>query len=237
MGGAVGGLVNKLTGADKAAKAAKKGSRQSLAAQMAMFNKSLGLQREMWDYQKGVMAPWQEAGLRGLEGYEGLMEDPSSITSDPGYQFRFSEGQRALGSSYMGKGLGLSGAAAKAMTNYGQDYASGEYSNALNRFATLANYGSGAVAGQTGASQVYGSSMSNISSRLASGLAEGYQNQGQIGAAAAMGPYNAMMGAGQMAIGAYGAGMFGGGGGGAGSVPVGGASNVPMMGRYYNPLG
>lgn len=54
--------------------------------------------------------------------------------ADPGYQFRMSEGAKALERSAAAKGMSLSGAQLKALTSYNQNFASNEYSNAYNRY-------------------------------------------------------------------------------------------------------
>jgi hypothetical protein len=58
----------------------------------------------------------------------------ADFQKDPGYQFRMDEGEKALEASAAARGGLLSGANLKAIGRYGQDYASGEYSNAYNRF-------------------------------------------------------------------------------------------------------
>ncbi|SOY65589.1 conserved exported hypothetical protein [Cupriavidus phytorum] len=55
---------------------------------------------------------------------------------DPGYEFRLGEGQKALEASAAARGGLLSGAAAKALSQYNQNFASNEYQNAYNRFNT-----------------------------------------------------------------------------------------------------
>jgi hypothetical protein len=55
---------------------------------------------------------------------------------DPGYEFRKTEGTNALSRAYAGKGNFLSGAALKGITRFGQDYASGEYGKAFDRYQT-----------------------------------------------------------------------------------------------------
>lgn len=62
--------------------------------------------------------------------------------ADPGYAFRFSEGQKALDKSMAARGLGISGANIKGAVKFGQDMGSQEYGNAFNRFqANRANQG------------------------------------------------------------------------------------------------
>lgn len=55
---------------------------------------------------------------------------------DPGYEFRRTEGQRGVEASASARGLTLSGGTLKALDRYNQDYASGEYGNAFNRYET-----------------------------------------------------------------------------------------------------
>jgi hypothetical protein len=92
--------------------------------------------------------PYMNLGTQGANGYSNLLSDPSSITSNPGYQFQLNEGLTSLDRSAAAKGLVLSGAQQKAVTNYGQDYASTSYDKALTRYLNAANLG------QTATSQV-----------------------------------------------------------------------------------
>ena len=82
---------------------------------------------------------------------------------DPGYQFRLSEGIKALNATAASRGGLISGAALKAATNYGQQAASQEYTNAFNRYQTsraniLNPLQSLVGVGQTGANQAQASS-------------------------------------------------------------------------------
>lgn len=56
-----------------------------------------------------------------------------SALSDPGYQFRASEGQRALEQSAAARGLLNTGGTLKDLLNYGQNLASQEYQNVWDR--------------------------------------------------------------------------------------------------------
>lgn len=80
----------------------------------------------------------------------------ADFQKDPGYDFRLKEGMKGLESTAAARGGLLSGATLKAADRYNQDYASGEFSNAYNRFnndranrfarlSTLAGYGTGAT--------------------------------------------------------------------------------------------
>lgn len=58
----------------------------------------------------------------------------ADFQKDPGYQFRMDEGSRAVENTALARGGFFSGRAGKELERFGQDYASGEYSNAYNRF-------------------------------------------------------------------------------------------------------
>jgi hypothetical protein len=57
------------------------------------------------------------------------------------YQFRLGEGERALNQGWAAKGALQSGAAAKALLRYGQDYASNELGNYMNLLGGQQNMG------------------------------------------------------------------------------------------------
>lgn len=71
------------------------------------------------------------AGFQDMPAFNADM-----MKDDPGYQFRLDQGTRGVNNSAAAKGGLLSGAAAKALDQYNQDYASGEYNNAFNRYQT-----------------------------------------------------------------------------------------------------
>lgn len=58
---------------------------------------------------------------------------PPTVTDDPGYKFRLSQGQEALDASAAARGGLSSGAAQKALMRYGQDLGSQEYGAAYGR--------------------------------------------------------------------------------------------------------
>lgn len=81
--------------------------------------------------------PFAAAGRTGTQGYLELLQDPSKVTQDPGYQFQLQEGQKALERSAAAKGSLLSGQTLVDITKYGQDYASTAYDQALRRNLAL----------------------------------------------------------------------------------------------------
>ncbi len=80
----------------------------------------------------------------------GGVEGGYNFQTEPGYQFRVSEGQRALDRSAAARAGLLSGGFARKTQRYGQDYASNEFSNVYNRISNIAGLGQTAT-GQSGA--------------------------------------------------------------------------------------
>lgn len=110
-------------------------------------------EKQMFDEQQRMSAPYREAGvtgqnrlmeLMGLGGNTGGADygkysrdfGMSDFVTDPGYNFRLLEGQKAIDRSAAARGGTQSGAALKAAARYGQDMGSQEYGNAYNRYQT-----------------------------------------------------------------------------------------------------
>jgi len=162
-------------------------------------------------YQQGVgyQQPYMGAGagatnqLAALFGQGGAYTQQPTLEQlqmDPGYAFRFQQGQRAMESALGSSGLRGSGAALKGATRYGQEAGSQEYQNAYARFMAnraqavqglqnLAGTGAGAaniasgLAGQTGGnlSNVYTGTGQNIANTALGAATQGattYANTG-----------------------------------------------------------
>lgn len=66
-----------------------------------------------------------------------LLNNPSSIESDPSYQFRLEQGNQAINRSAAAKGMLGSGNVLAELAKYGQGMASQEYGNQFNRLSDL----------------------------------------------------------------------------------------------------
>lgn len=201
--GAGASLVGGLLSSSAANKAAKTQARAA--------DKATALQREMFEKQLELNKPFYEAGVTGqnaLMQYLGLGGDANAanygagmkpftgadLATEPGYQFRLSEGINALNRQAAARGGMMSGAALKEAARYGQDYASGEYQNAYNRYWNTRNQmlnplqsllgqgqtTAGAIgnAGQNYANQA-GANMQNAAAARASGYVGGANALGQ----------------------------------------------------------
>jgi len=101
------------------------------------------VQKDMYDQTRKDLDPYREAGSNALgqlmgqmgeNGYFNQTFNGQDIYDDPSYKFRLNEGLNSIQSGAASQGGLLSGATLKALNNYGQDFASQEYSNAYNRF-------------------------------------------------------------------------------------------------------
>lgn len=111
---------------------------------------------------------------------------------DPGYQFRLSEGLKAVDRQAAARGGLISGAALKASQRYGQDMASQEFTNAFNRYQlertnTLNPYQSMAGQGQSTAN-----TLTNLGMNYAGQAGEAYQGAANARASGYVGAANAI---------------------------------------------
>ena len=108
----------------------------------------------------------------------------ADFETEPGYEFRLAEGQKALERSAAARGQVFSGGTLKALTRYGQGVASQEFGRAYSRFQQnrLTRYNF--LAGLSGTGQATGVQLGQIGARTASDIA-GIQIGGITSAAAA----------------------------------------------------
>lgn len=187
VGTAVIGGAMQSNAAKSAAKTQANATRDATAAELEMFNQTREDQK-----------PWREAGQTALKQLTAGTADGgefnrrftmADFTRDPGYEFRLGQGQQALERSAAARGGVMNGGTLKALTRYGQDFASNEFNNSysrwnndqttrFNRLSTVAGLGQTAnnVTAQLG-QQTASSIGNNITSGAAATAA------GQVGAA------------------------------------------------------
>lgn len=86
----------------------------------------------------------------------------NSFLQSPGYQFRLSEGLRAVQASQAARGGLLSGGAMKELTTFGQGQASDEYGNYINQLFGLSGIGQQAANNMSNITTGIGSAMANM---------------------------------------------------------------------------
>lgn len=174
-------------------------------AQRDASNRSIALEREMWETGRADLAPYRDAGVNALGQMQNFQMPNFSIDNfqaSPDYQFRLTQGLDDVNTA---AGAGLmrnSGRTMKALEDYRQDTAAGEYSNwygrqmgqnqdQWNRYAQMAGLGGNATSQAVNANQ-----------NTANAISQQYGNIGNANSAAAMQPanyYNNMMNQGMQA--------------------------------------
>lgn len=135
-GAVAGGVLGALTGGGGS-------SNDAAAIQEAKANDAAALQ-----------GPYAQAGLNGLTDYQQLLglngqaPDFSVLTSSPDYQFRLSEGLKALDNSGAARGMSLSGAQLKGAERFGQGLAASAYDSLAGRLERLVGVGQTAASNQ-----------------------------------------------------------------------------------------
>jgi hypothetical protein len=122
------------------------------------------LQQEQYDQSREDMAPWREAGTRGLESlervqgtYEGAVMDPSKYEKSPGYNWLQEQGINAVNRGSAASGMSGTGRNSKDLMQYGQGLALQDYQGYLGRLESLMNRYSGtAQVGQTASNTLAG---------------------------------------------------------------------------------
>jgi hypothetical protein len=190
IGGAVvGGLATTVAG-NKAA-----GAQKDAAAM------STDEQRRQFDITQQNMKPFRDAGLSVLpELQSGLAPGGEfnrnftlqDFQKDPGYQFRMDQGQQALERSAAARGGLISGGTGKALTEYGQDYASGEYSNAYNRFNNDQTTRFNRLSALAGTGQTATNTIGTLGAQTAANIGENYLQAGNARAAGYVNQGNAI---------------------------------------------
>lgn len=183
-------IGSSLIGASAASKAAK--------AQTAAAQNETQLQEKIYSETTARFDPYYSAGKNALAAYNyemGLGDKPTGYggyTKTPGYDFALKQGTDAVQASAAAKGGLNSGAAMKALTQYGQDYATNQYGTYMNRLAGISDSGQAAAANQASAGANYAAGATNAMSGAANATSAGY-----------IGTANALTGGLQNMIGIY----------------------------------
>ncbi len=204
-----GSILGGLMGASSSEKAAKA---QIVAAQIAAQQ-----QQKMFDKQVELQEPFRQGGLTSqnrlmtLLGLapaagSGLTVDQTGpefgkyardfsmadYQADPGYEFRMSEGMKALERSAAARGGLMSGATMKGITRFGQDQASQEYQNAFNRYQVNRSNQLNPLQSMMGSGQTSANTLTSAAGQLGQGLAQSAVAQGAARASGYMNQANAL---------------------------------------------
>jgi hypothetical protein len=115
-----------------------------------------------------------QAGVAGGATQGAAPAPGTAFVDSPDYQWRLNEGQRNIGNSFAARGGAASGNALRALTDYNQGQASGEFQNWFNRRFQLSQRGDQANGNiQQGAQNYttgYGQSQQQLGDARASGI-------------------------------------------------------------------
>ena len=179
-------------------------SRRAANAQKDAANKASQTELEQYYQNREDMQPWREAGQGALKQLtEGTTAGGdfnrdftlADFTRDPGYQFRLDEGTRALERSAAARGGVLSGGALRGVTRYGQDYATGEFQNAYNRFNNDRTQRFNRLASLAGVGQTATRDVASMGQQVAGNVANNIIGAGNAQASSYVGQGNAIAGA------------------------------------------
>lgn len=153
------------------------GSVQSSQSQSSSSNQAFPMLSQALGGQvtNATGASDQLANMLGLNGPQGQNQAFQNWQNSTGYQFGLNQGQQAITGSNAAKGLLNSGATAKALDQFGTNYANTQYQNYLNPLQNLISSGNqaGGVIGATGGISNSSSSSMGRSSSSSTGQQNG----------------------------------------------------------------
>ena len=171
-------------------------SSSAARTQASAADRAADLQREQFDRQVELQAPFREAGVRALPELEAASRytpfGMSQFQQDPGYGFRLSEGQKALDRQAAARGGLISGAALKGAQRFGQEMGSQEYTNAFNRYQTERQARLNPLQSLAGMAQTSAGQLGQAGQAMASGVGEAGGQAAQARASGYMGQANAL---------------------------------------------
>jgi hypothetical protein len=169
-----------LLGGKMQSDAAKSAAGTSAAAS----DRASDVQREMFERNVELNAPFREAGINALNKLVPLTEYQNfgmdQFQQDPGYAFRMSEGMKGLERSAAARGGLLSGATLKGIQRYGQDMASQEYQNAFNRYGIERDRRLGPLQSLAGVGQTTSQQLGSAGTQFANTMGNIGMNQANV---------------------------------------------------------
>lgn len=178
-------------------------ARKGANAQKDAANQASQTELDQYYQNREDMAPWRAAGEGALSQLTAGTQEGgdfnrdftlADFTKDPGYDFRMQEGQRAVDSSAAARGGALSGAAIKGSERFGQNFASGEYQNAYNRFNADRTQRFNRLSSLAGTGQTATRDVANQGSQVAANVGSNMIGAGNAQAASGIAQGNAVQG-------------------------------------------
>ncbi len=209
VGAALIGGATSLAGGIMASKASKKAAN----IQAEAGREAQAAQDRRYEDQKALQEPFRQAGLsaqqeimqylgiggdKNAPGYGSLgrsfdeLYGGDKFQKDPSYQFRTSEGMKALERSAAARGMLSSGSTLKGIQRFGQDLASQEYQNAFNRYQVERAAKLNPLQSLMGSGQSAANVMTGAAGQMGQNEAANIYNTGQARASGYIGSANAL---------------------------------------------
>lgn len=154
---------------------------------------ALDLQRNIYAQNREDLAPWRDAGGNALARLMGQWGE--NYQQSPSYNWRLSEGLRAVDAGMSARGLRNSTARDRAAGRFADGLASQDYEQWWNRGAALAGIGQSATGQGVAAGANFANNASQTMVNGANTLAGIYGQAGNANAAGSIGASNAWAGA------------------------------------------
>ena len=162
--------------------------------QMEAIMAAIAEQRREFDTTQKNMAPWLKSGQGAVSMLSSMMQPGgelykttptlAEVEMDPGYQFGLSQSLDAIRAKMGSLGLSGSGNMGKALIDYANDAATGDYQQAYNNWMQGKNMLYNRLAGLSGTGQVTAGELGNMGQNNAnaiSGLWSQYGNAAASG--------------------------------------------------------
>lgn len=166
--------------------------------QAGAMDRSAELQYKQYQDTVRRQQPFYDVGVNALpELVQASKYTPfgmDQFKADPGYAFRLSEGTKALERSAAARGGLLSGGTGKALTRFGQEMGSQEYTNAFNRYQAERTARLQPLQSLTGMGQSTGQQISQSGQQMASNVGDAMGSAAAARASGYVGQANALTG-------------------------------------------
>jgi hypothetical protein len=152
-------------------------SRRAANAQVDASENAIAEQRRQFDAGMTALAPWREAGGQAIGQGLAMLQPGYDHTTSPGYQFRFSEGQRAVESGGAARGMLMSGGTLKDLARFGQGVAADDFNDQFNRTMAIAGGGQQAATKSASMGMQSANNIGSLMTQAGNARASGYMGQ------------------------------------------------------------
>lgn len=197
----LGGAYLQSNAAEDAADRQAQGLSQATQATTQNNAGALALYKAMYEQGRDDLAPYRGVGPNALGALQNQIG--TDYTKSPGYQFRLNEGLNAAQQSAAARGSLNSGATLRGLTEYGQNFATNDYNNWLQRLSGLATIGQNSAAGSAAAGQNFAGQAGQTLTNQGNSLAQLFSAGGANAASGAVAQGNAWNNGIQNALVAY----------------------------------